>query len=514
MPDSRPDLYAHAFRETANPGIITDTEFVITDANDALLSMFGYEREDLIGATPLQLINDDGVFDDVIAALSADESWVGDFEATTKDGRLVYGRGSATPLIVDGECEGYVAVFTDMTRHRRYQESLRILNRVLRHNLRNDANVALGHLERVSEQIDDPALAASFDTAASRIEDMLDRARTTRRFSGILSDTETSSLKPVDLAAAIGQALEDVRTAGVSVDVPDASEPIDVLADDMLVPALQAVVENAIEHNDKETPRVDIGVTTDDGEVVLSIADNGPGIERSRRDRVLGREEHTDVDHGEGLSLFFVDQLMELYGGEVTVRANGDEGTVFDLRFRRPDAAADDGADPVADPDPEPGPDESGSGDPADDAGAAAPDDARSSTFAADATGSSVTPERLTGDIDGFPRIVDAIEDDQPHHVLRLRRDDPLHTDGTADVPLRGTAAAVLTDDAVRVVVDGGAGGTWTLPYADLAAVGRRDDSVVLDTTAGRFSLRLPRSTEERDHVAAALAFLERKLRD
>ncbi|ESP87297.1 sensor histidine kinase [Candidatus Halobonum tyrrellensis] len=511
-------MYRRAFRETVIPAIISDTNFVITDVNRALLSTFGYDREDVVGSIPTFLFNDEGVYREVIDALSEGESWVGDFEATTDDGRLIHGRGSATPLVVDGTVEGYVAMFTDMTRHRRYEESLRILNRVLRHNLRNDANVVLGHLERAADLTDDPDVAASLATATARVEDMLARARTTRRFSGILTDADTSSLKPVDLAAAVEQALADVCTRGVDLTLSGTDDPVEVLADDMLVPALQAVIENAVEHNDKDRPELDLRVTAEDDRVTLSVADNGPGIARSQRDTVLGREEHTQVEHGEGLSLFFVDQLMELYGGDVSVCPNGDVGTVFALRFRRPDesgerAATDagdtDGGLPTADrsevsaADADTGGATDGSGTDADE---------RARELAA-AGGPSVTPARLLGDPEGLPRSVDVLDEDDPvHHLIGLRRDDPIHREGTADVPFRGAAAALLTDDALRVVVAGGAGGTWTLPYADLVAVGRRDDTLVLDTGAGRFHLRLSRSGDEDESVAAALSFLEAKI--
>ncbi|QLG61218.1 sensor histidine kinase [Halorarum salinum] len=562
MSKGQPDLHRRAFREIANPAIIADTGFIVTDVNDAILELTGYERPELVGSTPLMLVDDDAVYEEIIDALSAGKSWVGDFESTTKDGRLVYGRGSATPLVLDGETRGYVVVFTDMTRHRRYEESLRILNRVLRHNLRNDANVVLGHVERVAEAVSDPTLTESLDTAANRVEDMLGRARTTRRFGGILTGGDSDSLEPTDLASAVGDALEDVPTQQVVVSVSGTEGPVEVLADDMLVPALRAVVENAVEHNDKTVPRVDVGVSETDEHVVLSIADNGPGIDPRRHEQVLGRNERTQVDHGEGLSLFFVDRLMEMYGGVVDVRSNEPRGTVFDLHFRRPgspppspgdasrwdvhgegrapsiegtepfasngDAEADPGATfdverGRSEPEPERTPEsvaprgldsDGGSGpnpnagpgtepaDPGDDGGSD-----RASDLAAAAAGASVTPPRLRGDHGRLPDVTAALREyEQPHHLLRLRRSGGLREGGT--VLVRGDAAAALTDDAVRVVADGPEGGDWTFPYDGISAVGRSTDALVLRVDGARVELSLPRGDGEPEFVEAAAAFL------
>ncbi|MFC7070349.1 sensor histidine kinase [Halobaculum lipolyticum] len=343
------DIYREAFRETDNPSVIADTDLVITDVNDAAREFTGSPRGSLVGETARRLVDDDAVYADIEETLRAGEAWVGEFEVTAADGRVVYGRGSFSPLRADGELRGYVAVFTDMTRHRRYEESLRILNRVLRHNLRNDANVVLGHIERVADEVVDRVdapevtrLLDSLDTAADRVDDMLDHARTTRRFSGVLAG-EQGTLRPIDLATAIDDAVGDVQTDGVTI-ADDVADPTPVLADEMLAGALYAVIENAVEHNDKERVEIALSTTEHADRTVLSIADNGPGIDPGRHAEIFGNGEHTQVEHGEGLSLFFVDRLMELYGGDVSVRPNEPEGVVFDLHFRRP------GADPTVPP--------------------------------------------------------------------------------------------------------------------------------------------------------------------
>ncbi|UIO99661.1 PAS domain S-box protein [Halobaculum sp. CBA1158] len=345
MSTNDPVVYREAFRETVDPAVITDTDLVITDVNDAAREFTGYDREELIGSTPATFVSDEAVYADIEETVREGERWADEFEFTTRDGGLVYGHGCASPLVIDGDTRGYALVFSDMTRRRRYEESLRILNRVLRHNLRNDANVVLGHVERVAdevaERVDGPGVASlldSLDTAADRVDDMLERARTTRRFSGVLAG-DTGTLRPIDLAAALEEAVADAPTADVSV-TDEVSGPLPVLADEMLPSALYAVVENAIEHNDAAHPRLHLSAREEDDRVVLSIADNGPGIDPSRHDEIFGYGEHTQVEHGEGLSLFFVDRLMEVYGGEVDIRANDPDGTVFTLGFRRGDESA------------------------------------------------------------------------------------------------------------------------------------------------------------------------------
>ena len=574
MSTIEPHLYREAFRETVDPTVIADTDLVITDANAAAREFTGRSREELVGSTPRRFVDDEDVYAGIVETVRDGDPWVGEFECTATNGRVAYARGSVSPLVVDGRTRGYVAVFADTTRHRRYEESLRILNRVLRHNLRNDANVVLGHIERVADEVADrvdppevTGLLDSLDTASDRVDDMLDRARTTRRFSGVLAG-DNGTLRPVDLATAVEDAVADAPTAGVEV-ADEVSGPIPVIADEMLPAALHAVVENAVEHNDSPQPRLSLAVAEHPEGIVLSVADDGPGIDPSRYDEIFGNGEHTQVEHGEGLSLFFVHRLMELYGGGVSVRPNEPEGTVFDLRFRQPgddpdpavgredaetpslagpptdgvqsDTAPDFGdasagprsdvpeqstdhvADAVEDGDEvRPGP----SDPPTDrvDAGTAvrspdgddpsAPSDAPDPAVAAaaDAVGESVTPARIRGEERGYPPMLDALPAyDRPHHLLRLRRAEPVVAD--TDPALRGVAAAAFTDTAAVVVAGGEEGGRLSIPYDSLTAVGRRDDAVVLDAGATGYRLLLPRAHDLDGAAEAAVSFLERELR-
>jgi PAS domain S-box-containing protein len=135
MTSTDPAVYKTAFRETKNPAIITDANFIIRDVNEACVEFTGYGRDELVGGSPVKLFNEESIYEEMIESLVRDDSWVGGFETTTKEGRLIYGRGSCVPIHIDGELDGYAGFFSDLTERRRYERSLRILNRVLRHNL-------------------------------------------------------------------------------------------------------------------------------------------------------------------------------------------------------------------------------------------------------------------------------------------------------------------------------------------------------------------------------------------
>lgn len=326
------EFFKLAFRQTANPALVTDESLTIVDVNDAGLAFTEYGRDQLEGESPMKLVADPLVFEEILDSLVDGEAWSGDLEIVTRTGAHVFGRGSATPVVIDGEICGYVASFVDATAQRRYEETLHILNRVLRHNLRNDVNVIAGALESLDVDDRDEEATEALAMARRRLDAMVERANTARQLNSLFEERGDRSLEPTPVDGELEHALADVEE---SVDVDWSGTELPVVADDLLHLAFHAVIDNAVVHNDKADPHVSVWVESGDDRVTVCVGDNGPGIDQGQVESVLGRLEGSQVRHGQGLSLFFVDRLVELYGGEVRVRENSPEGSVFELHLRR-----------------------------------------------------------------------------------------------------------------------------------------------------------------------------------
>lgn len=340
MSELTSQAYVAAFRETRNPAILADSTFTIQDVNEACLEMTGYARDELIGRTPATLIKHTETFNDILDTLSDNEAWAGTFEVTTKYDRNVYGHGTATPIARDGEPIAYAGFWVDLSNQRRYEYTLRILNRVLRHNLRNDANVILGYIDSVRDEIDDPHLAAHLDIASNKMRAVVSQAETARDLESLITEKAKTTNEPVQIEPLLAQTAAQFQSQFPESDISftqPAERDICVLADEALQKVFDAVVENAIEHNDTGTPEVEIWIEEDARHVTVYIGDNGPGVPEPRRDQVFGREEDDQVHHGQGLSLFFVDQMVEKYNGAVWVEDNEPRGAVFVVELLKPE---------------------------------------------------------------------------------------------------------------------------------------------------------------------------------
>lgn len=328
-------MYREAFRNTDAPALIADSEFVVRDVNAGGRTFLGYEPDDIVGTSVSELVDDDETYNDMVDYLAAGESWHGRFVAKTGDGEHVYGYGSADPLVVDDVVEGIVVVFADRTKQQ-YENASEVLNRLLRHDLRNELNILYGHIQQAQSTADANESAENLERAKQKVIQIVHKSERARDLRDLLERSSVTANRPVRLDIVLNNAMVQVMQ-----EYPDATFRFEVFpevvvsADDLLSTAVEAVLENAVTHNDSDDPVVDVDVEARSDQVVLAIADNGPGVPKSQRNLIFGREEYDQLHHGTGISLFFADSVFDSYGGEIWVEDNEPRGAVFKIRLNR-----------------------------------------------------------------------------------------------------------------------------------------------------------------------------------
>lgn len=99
------------------------------------------------------------------------------------------------------------------------------------------------------------------------------------------------------------------------------------------------LIENAIKYSEPETT-VSIGLKETNGEIILTVADQGIGISDEDKERVFDKfyrvgNENTRKTKGTGLGLYIVKRFVEIYKGTISVQDNTPAGTVFVLSFSK-----------------------------------------------------------------------------------------------------------------------------------------------------------------------------------
>lgn len=218
-------------------------------------------------------------------------------------------------------------------RAERQRDTLLFVNELLRHNVLNGMQVVKGNAELLEGHVDEDG-EPLLETTNERAESIVELVQNVRTL--VDSVSREMSLRPVDLETAVGRSVSEASgaypEAEFRVDVPS---DVAVMADDLLGAVLENLLANAVDHNDADTPQVDVEATVDDETVRLRVSDNGPGIPDAERETYFEAGRQDDSSVGQGLGLYLVDTLVSRYGGTVRLEDNEPRGTTATVELER-----------------------------------------------------------------------------------------------------------------------------------------------------------------------------------
>ncbi len=257
--------------------------------------------------------------------------------AITQDDETRYYDVSSTPFLAGEVMTGQLVTISDVTERESYRlrleektEQLEALNRVVRHDIRNDMAVILGWAEILEDHIDDDGKDA-LSRVLQKSRHVIQFTDVARDFVESLSMDGTAELTEIELQPLLDTELAVVRDSfpnaqfQVSGELPDVS----VQANEMLSSVFRNILENAVRHNDKEDPEITVTCEVNPETVRYRIADNGPGISDDQKEQIFGKGEKGLDSSGSGIGLYLVHLFTEQFGGDVWVEDNDPTGSVF-----------------------------------------------------------------------------------------------------------------------------------------------------------------------------------------
>ena len=332
------------FREAADASghaiYITDTDGTIEYVNPTFEEITGYSREEIVGETPAVLQSgecDEKFYEELWETLLAGEKWNHEMVDETKAGERVVLEQTISPVVTeDGAVKKFVAVAQDITDRKRYEkrlesqrDDLELLNQVVRHDIRNDLQLVKGYADMLKESVTEEAYG-DLETVREAVENAIDLTGSARDLADVMlqSDSETTT---VDLGSTLQQQVRELRAEHPNAEIR-LEEPLPetaVTADSMLGSVFRNLLNNAIQHNDKDTPEVAVAVGREDGSVRVRVADNGPGVPDGQKAEIFGKGEKGLDSAGTGIGLYLVQSLVDSYGGDTRVEDNDPTGAVF-----------------------------------------------------------------------------------------------------------------------------------------------------------------------------------------
>jgi signal transduction histidine kinase len=216
---------------------------------------------------------------------------------------------------------------------RRRTEQLSFFSSILRHDVNNGVEVIKQNAHLLEPAVTDENRERA-ETIIDWSENITDLTEKVQVMIQGITEGEQRQLESVDLSMVIEDQVTTVEGMGGDVTV-ETTLPfgLTVKADEMLTEVFHNLLTNAVEHNDSNEPHVSVTAEQTGETVTISVADNGPGIPEQKRGRLFSWESSETSDNG-GFGLYFVQTMIESYGGTISAEPNEPRGTVFSIELQ------------------------------------------------------------------------------------------------------------------------------------------------------------------------------------
>jgi PAS domain S-box-containing protein len=271
----------------------------------------------------------------------------GDYAYWTSRGRLV--------LDSAGKKTSWIGVVSDITERKQAENSLKKLNEELEHSNRELDQFAYV----VSHDLQEPlrTITSYTQLLAKRYEGRLDQdaqdfihyavdgaSRMQRLIRDLLSyariTTNTNPFVSVNMNDVFGEATANLHAAIAESAAEITKGDLPTVNGDyrQMVQIFQNLIGNGIKfHKTDAPPRVYISSARSDGEWVISVKDNGIGIDPQYFNRIFtifqrlhGKQEYP----GNGIGLALCKRIVERHGGRIWVESAPAEGAAFCFSIR------------------------------------------------------------------------------------------------------------------------------------------------------------------------------------
>jgi PAS domain S-box-containing protein len=269
------------------------------------------------------------------------------------NGELRWVRVQGVPETADAEVVSIRGALQDVTDRKERERELETSNERLEqfayaasHDLQEPLRMVSSYLQLIENRYGDELDADGREflsfavNGADRMRDMIE---------GLLEYSRIESrgdpLEPVDLNGVLADVLENLHVTIQETEAEITVEDLPRVEGDpgQLRQLFQNLLQNAMEYSGDDPPRIHVsaertearpdsdhpaGVPNTD-RWMISVADEGVGIDTAEVDRIFDVFQSLGDDHGSGIGLALCKRIVERHGGDIWVDSTPGEGATF-----------------------------------------------------------------------------------------------------------------------------------------------------------------------------------------
>lgn len=215
---------------------------------------------------------------------------------------------------------------TSLRHEAELRRRLTVLQRVLRHNIRNEVTIIEGVSRDLTDRVDDPSVAQGLDTITRHIDRVHRVAEKSQDLAGVW---QTEEIVSVDLTDALTRAIDSVTSTHTDVTITQRiPESLAVDAHPRLWMAFEEALDNAARHN--ESVSIDVSATVTGDAATVRFVDDGSGIPDTEI-APLVRGHERPLDHTTGIGLWLIYWIVDYSDGTLSFDDAESGGTVVEM---------------------------------------------------------------------------------------------------------------------------------------------------------------------------------------
>jgi two-component system phosphate regulon sensor histidine kinase PhoR len=322
--------------------IAVDMDERVLSMNNAAVRMFGCNASEAQGRSIQEIVRNTVLREFVTDTLSSEKPVERDVVLSSNGDLFLSGHGT---LLQDaqGKQIGALIVLNDVTRLRRLEEIRRDFVANVSHEIKTPITAIKGFVETLREgAVKNPDDAERFlgiiekhvERLEAIIEDLLSLSRIERGTEREENELVENSVKDVlDTAIQVCEVGAVARKIDIELSCPEnlfaKMEPR------LLEQAVVNLLDNAVKYSNEESS-IRVEASQGEGEIILSVRDEGCGIEKKHLSRLFERFYRVDKARsrqlgGTGLGLAIVKHIAQAHGGHVNVESTPGKGSTFSI---------------------------------------------------------------------------------------------------------------------------------------------------------------------------------------
>ncbi len=307
-----------------DPIVVLESDMTVVMASRAFVRMFGDDDGDLVGRSLYDLAQGQwkvGRLQDLLARVVPDDEAIDGFEVEDDFhglGRRIFKLNARKVFRPGNHVTRLLVVFEDVTEARLLERHRDMLAAELAHRIKNSLQIITSFVSYEMRRAAEPCIAG-YQAMQSRIGAVAELYNVISR---------SSSLGPVPvgpyLKGIAGSLRSSLLGTGDHIAVEVEAEPLAIVADHAVTIGLivNELATNAVKYAfPSGRGRIVLGFTRRDGEVILTVADDGVG---------LGATTGSGPSSGKGSR--FVEAFIRQVGGTLAI-ATGKAGTTYTVRL-------------------------------------------------------------------------------------------------------------------------------------------------------------------------------------